>query len=333
MNKQNMKRENSRQALERIEKGENTANHQTIIDEFSKRGIPLDEIQPRENVFTYHAWQAKGRQVMKRPPHIPSGQYGVKIPVVFEKVDPETKKVIKRFTKQVNDILHSWNYQDTPERTELLRMMDTPPVFIDPVALKIREAEEALFGQKIPGFFPTPRDLADRMVQLAQLGNDQEVLEPSAGKGDVAEAILRHCSQAEIEVDLTCIETNHQLCQILELKGFQYAQADFQDVGGTVDRIIMNPPFENSTDIRHVLHAYDLLSPGGILVALLSGGVISETSGNKHKENFRVTMRNWSESNQLFVSELIRDAFKGPQAFNQTGVTCLLIAVRKGDQQ
>ena len=148
-----------------------------------------------------------------------------------------------RTIRQFNDILHRWNYQETTERTELLRIMDTSPVFIDPVALEIREAEEALFGQKIPGFFPTPRELADRMVSLASVRNDMEVLEPSAGKGDIAEAILRHCSEYEIEVDLTCIETNYQLCQILELKGFQYAQADFLDVRGTGDRIIMNPPF------------------------------------------------------------------------------------------
>ena len=36
------------------------------------QGIPELEIIPRENVFTYHAWRAKGRQVRK-------GEHGVKI--------------------------------------------------------------------------------------------------------------------------------------------------------------------------------------------------------------------------------------------------------------
>ncbi|UTH34282.1 ArdC-like ssDNA-binding domain-containing protein [Ectopseudomonas hydrolytica] len=48
------------------------ANYETIIEEFSERGIPVEEIEPRVNVFTYHAWRALGRQVRR-------GESGVKI--------------------------------------------------------------------------------------------------------------------------------------------------------------------------------------------------------------------------------------------------------------
>lgn len=44
------------------------------------------------------------------------------------------------------------------------------------------------------------------------------------------------------------------------------------DLDGAFDRIIMNPPFANGADIKHVLHALDLLAPGGRLVAVVADG-------------------------------------------------------------
>src|SRR5438128_7428788 len=64
----------AREALGRAANGTSIANYATIFGEFSERGIPDNEIKPRENVFTYHAWRALGRQVRK-------GEHGVKISV------------------------------------------------------------------------------------------------------------------------------------------------------------------------------------------------------------------------------------------------------------
>ena len=36
------------------------------------KGIDPDDIRPRENVFTYHAWRALGRQVRR-------GEHGVRV--------------------------------------------------------------------------------------------------------------------------------------------------------------------------------------------------------------------------------------------------------------
>ncbi|MCX2694476.1 ArdC-like ssDNA-binding domain-containing protein [Pseudomonas sp. DCB_CB] len=48
------------------------ANYEPIIEGFMEKGIPAEEITPRENVFTYNAWLALGRQVQK-------GESGVKV--------------------------------------------------------------------------------------------------------------------------------------------------------------------------------------------------------------------------------------------------------------
>ena len=47
-------------------------NWPAILAGFTAMGIPEHEIKPRENVFTYHAWRALGRQVRR-------GEHGVKV--------------------------------------------------------------------------------------------------------------------------------------------------------------------------------------------------------------------------------------------------------------
>jgi 16S rRNA G1207 methylase RsmC len=38
-------------------------------------------------------------------------------------------------------------------------------------------------------------------------------------------------------------------------------------------KIIMNPPFAKSQDVKHILHAYSLLLEGGILVSVASSSI------------------------------------------------------------
>ncbi len=41
-------------------------------------------------------------------------------------------------------------------------------------------------------------------------------------------------------------------------------------------RVIMNPPFSHGQDIRHILRAFSLLRPGGVLVAVCLNGHASD---------------------------------------------------------
>ena len=67
-----MKSETVQAALVRAQSGQSLMNYQTIISGFIEKGIPPDQITPRENVLTYNAWLALGRQVRK-------GEHGVKV--------------------------------------------------------------------------------------------------------------------------------------------------------------------------------------------------------------------------------------------------------------
>lgn len=59
-------------ALVRALDDKSHANYDTIMAGMEAKGIAPEDIDPRENVFTYKAWRAKGRQVRK-------GEKGVKI--------------------------------------------------------------------------------------------------------------------------------------------------------------------------------------------------------------------------------------------------------------
>ena len=60
------------EALTRAATGESLGNWPAIFAGFTAKGIPESDIRPRENVFTYHAWRALGRQVRR-------GEHGVKV--------------------------------------------------------------------------------------------------------------------------------------------------------------------------------------------------------------------------------------------------------------
>jgi hypothetical protein len=189
----------------------------------------------------------------------------------------------------------------------------------DTPAMKIRRLEDALVGTKIPGFFPTPFALALQVIELANIEPGMRVLEPSAGKGDLADA----AKAAGAAVDV--IEVSSTLCDILRAKGYELAGRDiFSNRAPVYDRIVMNPPFEAGADMAHVRHCFDeLLAPGGRLVAIVGESVFFR-DGEKFTE-FRAWMAEFLTNDP----QPIRDGFVGAQAFRQTGVATRIIVLDK----
>jgi len=60
------------EALTRAVSGQSLSNWPAIVAGFVAKGVPEHDIRPRENVFTYNAWRALGRQVRR-------GEHGVKV--------------------------------------------------------------------------------------------------------------------------------------------------------------------------------------------------------------------------------------------------------------
>lgn len=164
---------------------------------------------------------------------------------------------------------------------EYLQCCRGAPIVADPIV----ELERDVVRLDIPGFYPTPPDLADTIVAKANLRPGMRVLEPSAGIGSIAEAILRK----EPGVELSVIELRTSLREILTGKGFNLVGSDFlEHAGQSYDAIIMNPPFEEDQDINHVRHAYSLLAPGGVLVSIMwPGAFVSENTHSRLRREFR----------------------------------------------
>ena len=90
-------------------------------------------------------------------------------------------------------------------------------------------------------------------------------------------------------------------------------QAEFLECNGdlgTFDRIVMNPPFENADDIKHIMHALKMLKPGGRLVAICA-------NGPRHNDKLRPLV----EARGGFWEELPSDTFIGAG----TGVRTVLL--------
>lgn len=60
------------EALSNALQSPSLTNYPAIFQGFMAKGIPESDIKPRENVFTFNAWQALGRQVRK-------GEHGVAV--------------------------------------------------------------------------------------------------------------------------------------------------------------------------------------------------------------------------------------------------------------
>lgn len=282
--------------------------------------------------------------------------------------------------------------------------------------LKIKEIERNVVNSKIEGFFPTPGPIVDKMIQIADIKPGERVLEPSAGKGNIADKLKNTRGNVDI------VEYNPTLRDLLKLKGHnvvgndflelrpeektQWKYEDYNDwsrqlaknytkqelenmlydvnkelskatkshlnainkttsmqsnsqaraqsrnsVSGAAgkkyaiekaleiyrfypentkeggfkikpyDKIIMNPPFENGQDIDHVKHAYELLKPGGRVVAIMSEGPFFR--GDKKATGFR----EWLDEVGGYSKKLPEGAFKNSE--RSTGVRTRLVVIEK----
>jgi hypothetical protein len=183
----------------------------------------------------------------------------------------------------------------------------------------IKELEQQIFSRKIDGFFPTPMPLIERLISLAELELNHHILEPSAGKGDIADAIQKVFNGKHPR--LSVCEINHTLREILTLKKHKIIASNFLELTDFYDRIVMNPPFENGLDIDHVMHAYTLLNPKGRVVAIMSEGVFYR----QFKKD--TAFREFLMTQNAYISEPIKESFKN--WFISTGVNVRIVAFNK----
>jgi len=171
------------------------------------------------------------------------------------------RKLYEKVNKVLSQIGGKWNREEGGHVFE-----DDPADAIDQILL----TGQVLDRKKEFQFFPTPKKIAEEICEMADINNKCDCLEPSAGTGNIAEVMKTYSPKS-----LTVIELDITNTRYLGEKG-KYSLCimgqDFLTWGtkNKFDRIVMNPPFSKKQDIKHILRAWELLKPNGILVSILS---------------------------------------------------------------
>ena len=170
--------------------------------------------------------------------------------------------------------------------------------------------------KKVKQAFYTPNDLASKMVRRLAVEPGMKVLEPSAGEGAIVKAIL---GSLKGSIYLDSLEIDQKLHDLLNDEGANVVGTDFMeyDPGKIYDRIAMNPPFRKGQDIAHVRRAFNMLKPGGRLVAIMSTGW--RMGNTKAVQEFR----DWLTLLKYDVEEIPAGAFKA----SGTTVATLMVTI------
>jgi len=125
-------------------------------------------------------------------------------------------------------------------------------------------------------FYPTPADVISQMLAGIHL-EGCNVLEPSAGKGDIVRAL----QSAGANVNACEIDTQLQKlipCKIIADDFFTVTS----DQISHVQFIVMNPPF--NADEKHILHAYNIAPAGCDIIALCNLSTVKNTYTKQREE-------------------------------------------------
>jgi len=165
-------------------------------------------------------------------------------------------------------------------------------------------------------FFPTPRSLAVRMVEMADIQESDRCLEPSAGQGAIADIIPFN--------NLTVVELDPVNHKHLIDKGHICYIRDFLTVtkgtfGFKFDKIVANPPFTKNQDIDHIMHMYTLLNSGGRIVTL------SSQSWVKGSQKKQIAFRSWLNDLDAVIESIPEGTFRE----SGTSIATMLITIDK----
>lgn len=201
-------------------------------------------------------------------------------------------------------------------------------------------------------FYPTPPELAVKMLEGLDVDFVSSVLEPSAGKGDLVRAIvdkkLMRNRYGGNKLDVDCCEIDPYLRQILRYN-FSVERLQEVDPSGTgryipeaeiirhtdlhivhddfltyrsgkeYDLILMNPPFADGD--KHLLKALDMQKDGGLVICLLN----AETLHNPCTQNRQLLAKRLKELNADV--RFVEDAFSSAERSARVDVAIIRVHI------
>jgi predicted RNA methylase len=186
-----------------------------------------------------------------------------------------TEQLDRKLYTRVNEVLEAlggkWN-----RKAKAHLFADDPAERLDEAILTGSFTRPQDFG-----FFPTPSDLADRLVDAAGVTDQDVVLEPSAGQGALVDAILRRAPGAAV-IAVELLPANVRVLRekyrgndrisILEGNLFDH-DPELPDFFDSPTCAVMNPPFARHADLDHVHHVWLCWLKRRRTCAIMSAGV------------------------------------------------------------
>lgn len=181
-------------------------------------------------------------------------------------------------------------------------------------------------------FFSTPPPVIDWMLHYLnvnlELRKGMRFLEPSAGKGAIALALRKHLEDCRLmdESIIHVCEIQPTFAQFLRSEGFEIIASDFLAFtpDWTYDAILMNPPFSIEGDrqayITHILHAWEMLTPGGVMISIAPPGFTMEGRREKKLRDFLTLVEDEGR-----WDELPDESFKE----SGTGIKTVILLMKK----
>ena len=126
------------------------------------------------------------------------------------------------------------------------------------------------------GYYPTPEQIVEMMIDAADFQPNELFFEPSAGRGNILKAVRELSLRKNLDLQIFACELNPRFVAELRGDNFLVAAGDFLsfDAVEKADKILMNPPFgANGSGIKHSLHAFRHLKPGGKMIVLTRADV------------------------------------------------------------
>jgi len=201
------------------------------------------------------------------------------------------------------------NFENKEEIRKILEHFMIEPIKKDLYKTDRTELSEAFYETARIGkledressqFFETPPEIAQDMVDLLEIDDNSQILEPSAGTGGIARFLPPN--------QTTLIEQDESHCRVLKkLNAKEVICGDYLEINISplIDRIILNPPYSKNRAKIHLQKAINDLQ-SGIIVALVPA-----------------SLKNFKFSENQEVSEVLVDKFKN------ASVNTVIIKIRK----
>jgi hypothetical protein len=188
--------------------------------------------------------------------------------------------------------------------------------------------------------FPTPKSVVDYAIEYTFAGAQMwagyekvRILEPSAGRGDFIDEIVKDFKKHGIACEVTCAEIDPVNIAILKDKGYSVIEGDFLNVDveliGMFDLVITNPPFQRETYVRHINHSQKFLTMHGKLVAVIPTKLFTSTTKVGCNLKHRVAACNIGEFHDCIFDE---GTFKDTDIETML-VTLPSVGVEKGEMK